>query len=379
MLDKYKRYHLDRLASSTAVLASSVWHNHADLKNPHGLHWAAIGRYVLGLADVRPRLGTFTNPWGAVSNSLFAAPPVRAVSDSLGDLLNQRACELLLGTRRIAIMWSGGIDSTCVLAALIKNSKSLDQLVVYCSRASIEENTYFYKNHILNQIETRDTSTLDVTDDFIKTHVLLHGDPADCLYGPSMPMYRNLLPDSQHLLPWRSHRNLIIDGIVVNGATPEFARWYTDKISDNIEQVSTYNINTIADWWWWHYFNLKWEFSILRPFYGSRSARRPTFSQESLQSFANTTFYNTEYFQNWSYSNLDRLCRDPARHKIEAKQYIFELDQNDFYLNNKRKTESLASNPLNWPVYLDQDLKPYYSTDPGVKEAMIELLEQYKG
>jgi hypothetical protein len=389
MLEKYKQFHLEQLRTS-AMVKLPIFLDDADIdiNNHYGRHWSKIAEYVVAMDDIRPRQGTFTNPWGAIADPLFAAPPVRAVHDSLGNLLDQRACDLLQDTRRIAVMWSGGIDSTCMLAALIKNTRCLDQLVVYCSRASVEENTYFYKNHILGQIETRDTSTLDITDDFIQTHVLLHGDPADCLYGPSMPMYALLLPKQQQLLPWQNNRHLLVHGIIhyknhlswkPAGCEVEFANWYVDKVSVNIEEVRTHEISTIADWWWWHYFNLKWQFSILRPFYGLRKSRRPTLSRRSLESYVATTFYNTEYFQNWSYTNLGTLCRDPAKHKIAAKQYIFELDQNEFYFSNKRKTVSMSSDSNKWPSYLDQNLKPYYITDPGVKEAMLELLEQYTG
>lgn len=382
MLAKYKDFHLENLQSSMMV-KTPMFHGDTQVINPNGQHWDNIGRYVLGLHDVRPRLGTFTNPWNADSSKLFIMPAIRTVDDSLSDLLNQRACELLSlsarENRRIAIMWSGGIDSTCMLSSFIKNAHNLDQLVVYCNHNSIKENPEFYKNHILGKIECCDVADLDVTDELFKSYILLHGDPGDCIYGPSMPMYRELLPDQQHLLPWRDHKHLIVDGITRHGASFEFSNWYVNKVSDNIEEVGIYNVNTIADWWWWHYYNLKWGFSILRPFYGLRKSRRPTLTAESLQSYIATTFYNTEYFQNWSHSNLHRLCYDPVQHKIDAKLYIFELDRNEQYLKNKRKVESLPVDLIGYPTYLDKNLKPYYLTDPGVKEALLELLEQYTG
>lgn len=382
MLTKYKDLHLENLRTSMMV-KTPIFHDGAKINNAVGQHWDDIGKYVLGLHDVRSRLGTFTNPWGAASSELFATPTIRPVEDKLSDLLNQRACDLLSlsahQNRRIAIMWSGGIDSTCMLSSFIKNSNTPDQLLVCCNQASVKENPEFYKNHILGQIECIDVADLDVTDELFKSHILLHGDPGDCIYGPSMPMYSELLPDQQHLRPWRDHKHLLVNGIIQKGASPEFANWYADKVSDNIEEVGMYNIHSIADWWWWHYFNLKWGFSILRPFYGLRKDRRPTLTCEALQSYVETTFYNTEYFQNWSYTNLHRLCRDPAQHKIDAKSYIFELDKNEEYFINKRKVESLPVDLIGYPTYLDQNLKPYFLTDPGVKEALVELLEQYRG
>ena len=382
MSEKYKNYHLENLRTSIMVKIP-IFYDDRQIANTNGQNWASIGKYVLGLHDIRPRLGTFTNPWNADSNQLFAAPTVMDVRDSLSDLLDRRACEILsvsaTKNRKIAIMWSGGIDSTCILASFIKNTNNLDQLVVYCNDASIKENPEFYKNHVFGKMECFDVTSLDVTDELFNSYILLHGDPGDCLYGPSMPMYCELLPAQQHLFSWRDNKNLIVDGIVRRGASSEFAVWYVNKVSANIEEVGTYNIHTIADWWWWHYFNLKWGYSILRPFYGLRKDRRPTLTADLLKSYVETTFYNTEYFQNWSHSNLHRLCSDPSQHKIDAKRYIFELDKNEEYLTNKRKVDSMAVDATRYPTYLDQNLRPYFLTDPGVTEALIELLEQYTG
>lgn len=387
MLAKYKDFHLERLTSSLMVRQPISYHP-IEVKNLYGQYWAVIGDYVAGLHDVRARQGTFTNPWNTASNPLFAAPAVRAVNDPLGDLLNRRAVELLSTPRRIAVMWSGGIDSTCVLSSLIKNCNTLDQLVVYLNANSITENPEFYKNFILDKIECQDTSSIDITEEFIAAHVLLHGDPGDCIYGPSMAMYQHLQADSKQMLPWRENRKLIMEGIDNYRNRPDreniwfvpgFANWYVDKVSNNIEEVGTYTINTIADWWWWHYFNLKWEFSILRPFYGLRKNLRSTISYDTLSSYVATTFYNTEYFQNWSYTNLSRLCADSRTHKIDAKQYIFELDHNESYLHTKGKVESMYTAPFDMPAYLDQNLTSYYLTDPGCQAAIFELLEQYTG
>ena len=286
MLSKYKDYHLARLPTS-AMVKQPISYAPLDIKNPYGQYWLVIGDYISGLHDVRARQGTFTNPWSAASNPVFAAPAVRAVNDSLGDLLDRRASELLSTQRRLAVMWSGGIDSTCVLTALLKNTSNLDQLVVYLTKTSIAENPEFYKNFIENKIECRDTDALDISNEFLNSYILLHGDPGDCLYCPSMMMYKHLLPDNRHLLPWRTNRNLIAEGIDRYRARPDrknvwfvpgFTDWYVNKVSNNIEEVGGYEINTIADWWWWHYFNLKWEFSILRPFYIPRTNRRSTIS-----------------------------------------------------------------------------------------------------
>lgn len=373
-MTRYTQFHIDNLRTS-AMVNLPVRFNGISVTNPNGKYWSEIGRHVLGLHDVRARLGTFTRPWGHDTMPVFAAPELKYISDSLATLLDRRASELLKYTKRIAVLWSGGIDSTTVLTALLKNTNNLDQLVVYLTQESIDENPEFYKNHIAGKIECRDTRLLDVTDEFMLEHILVHGDPGDCLFGPSMPMYRHLLESNRHRLPWRENRNLIVEGIANRSNDVDSAKWYVDKVSDNIEEVSM-DIESISDWWWWHYYNLKWEFSMLRPFFYLKTGRAGT-SAAILAEYAETTFYNTAYFQQWSYSNLGRLCHDTALHKMDAKQYIFEFDKNPEYLNNKRKVESVVDDILARPAYLDKDLKRYFPTDPGLQEAFAELLEQY--
>jgi hypothetical protein len=354
-----------------------------NIENRYGKYWANISYFILGLHDVRARMGTFTNPWNATSNPIFAAPKLVHVSDSLSDLMNKRACELLAisskENRPIAILWSGGIDSTGVVSSFIKNCTNPEQIHIYCSQKSILENPMFYKNHIVGKFKCHHIRTMDVNEQFIDANILIHGDPGDCLFGPSMPMYSHLIPSGAHQQSWKDHRNDLIQGIEYTKANPGFAEWYVNKVSDNIEEVNLYNIHTVTDWWWWHYFNLKWEFSMMRPFFETRRNLRSTISKKHIQSYADTSFFNTAEFQSWSYSNLHRLCIDQKQHKADLKQYIYELDKNEFYKSNKAKTMSLSGIVGNRPLLMDKDFYSYMPQDTEMVETMRSLLEDYKG
>lgn len=376
-MSRYKQFHIDNLKSS--MLVNLPVRLPEVTLNKHGQYWNDIANYMFGLHDVRARRGTFTNPWGASSNPIFVPYELEYNDQPLSVLLDRRSTDLLSLNQPIAIMWSGGIDSTCVLSSFIKNAKDTSQIIVYCNTDSIAENPKFYKNQILDKLECRNTQDLDVTNDFLEDYILIHGDPGDCLFGPSMTMYTHLLADMKHLSPWRDNKDSIVAGIMNQGASEDFANWYTDKISDNIQEVNVEGINTISDWWWWHYFNFKWEFSIMRPLFQARKKDRSTIKPELFQKFVNNTFLNTDYFQNWSYSNLNRLCRDPELHKIDAKKYIFELDHDMEYFSNKKKTASPYIIDVHRPVYMDKDLRRFYSNDPELLEALTELLNQYNG
>src|SRR5215472_2914098 len=66
--------------------------------------------------------------------SIFPLPQMRDFRASYKDLCHQRAINLLqlaayLNTK-IYVFWSGGVDSTCVLACLLQYCKERDRLIV---------------------------------------------------------------------------------------------------------------------------------------------------------------------------------------------------------------------------------------------------------
>jgi hypothetical protein len=375
--------HIENLRNSKMVYLPLKTRQIGRMHNLPGLYWSSISNYIFGLHDVRARLGTFTNPWGAVSSPDVAAPSLTFTDDKLSDLLHRRAWELLIASRDqgrpLAVMWSGGIDSTAVLTSLITNCTNPDQIVVYLSTKSIFENPSFYKNHISGKFRCVNIRDLDVNEDFLQNNILIHGDPGDCLFGPSTTMFKHLMDDGLHMSSWRDNKDLLIGCIESRNSMPGFAEWYVDKVSNNIEEVGLYEINSIADWWWWHYFNLKWEFSLMRPFFNARKDLKAPISRETFQSYLSTTYFNTDYFQNWSYSNLPRLTATLAEHKLEVKQYIWNLDPHDYYRDNKTKTQSISGIISNRPAYMDENFVSYNHSELGVTRAITTLLDTYRG
>lgn len=362
------------------------------VNNLYAKYWTSITSVVFGSNDIRARIGTFTNPWGAKSCDLFKPPPFNFINTSLSDLLDQRAIEINLQAnkshKRIALMWSGGIDSTTVLSAFIKNStqEQLSNITVVLTPSSILENFNFYKNFIYEKFECVSYHTIDITNEFLDNNILIHGDPGDCLFGPSLSMYEPMLQDRSHLKPWKDNLHNIVEYIdrkanqnkIPNG----FAQWYADKITNNLLETQPPGVESVADWWWWHYYNFKWEFSVWRPFFKMRSNLQDPISNTNIESLVTNTFFNTDAFQQWSYSNLKtHVGSSKQDHKMQAKKYIFELDADSIYFNNKIKVDS---GPKNWehrvhPMYYDTNWVGHYLYEPGVKDTAMQLLEDFQG
>ena len=68
------------------------------------------------------------------------------------EVANCRAIELWNMDKPIRLWWSGGIDSTCALVALLNTKRLGDELIVYLSDRSYQENPNFYDKLISMKI-----------------------------------------------------------------------------------------------------------------------------------------------------------------------------------------------------------------------------------
>ena len=372
------------------------------VKSKLGRYWNSAKDVVVAVTDLRARQGTFTTPWGAESDPLLTPPPFVTIPDSLSDLLDARAIELAaiakIQNKQILVWWSGGIDSTLVLSSFIKNlsASDLELVTVLLSSESITENPEFYKNFIHGRINCMPYLNFRLTNDALNNYIVLTGDPADCLFGPSISMYRHLMPEGRHLLPFNDNRKLIANAIELRNLAlvkreniEGFGNWYVDKISDNLLEVAPPGVETIADWWWWHYYNFKWEFSVWRPMLRRRcdGDEFAEIDDCNLESFAKNTFFNTDKFQQWSYTNLKTLIGNNIEgHKKQARDYILELDKNQTYYNTKIKRESVPlydnskNRKLRRPILWDKHWVGYFDFQhKDLLRECIDRLENYKG
>jgi hypothetical protein len=374
------------------------------INNQQGRYWLAMRQIIFAVTDLRSRSGTFTNPWNSANVDLYRVPELKHIPDRLSDLVDARTIELnqiaLATGRRILIQWSGGIDSTMILASFIKNLSSADiqNVSVILTLSSIAENFDFYRDHIAGRIDCINWLDIAIDNEFLDSNILIHGDPADCLFGPSTAMYERLIPTGEHLQPYQNHLKLIAKSIEIRNINKikklnvaGFGTWYVNKITRNLEQSAPAGVETIADWWWWHYFNFKWQFSIIRPFMRRRTngIELIPLRTDAVADYLNNTYFNTDLFQQWSYSNLPyHVGYDIRNHKRQAKEYIYELDHNPVYLEHKIKMESAPiydhydhaqGLKIDRAVLWDQNWQGYYKDHPGLTSACIEYLEQYKG
>jgi hypothetical protein len=369
-----------------------------DIKNPMGQHWQRYSKLNIGVKDIRPRRGTFTTPWNSPNdNNVWGMPELRYTSDTLPDLLDERAIELFKiaseTNREIYIMWSGGIDSSGVLVSFIKNLSEADRkiLTVVLNTDSLLENMDFYQRHISGKLKIIHINNIDVTNEFLDRVMLLHGDPGDCIYGPSIGAFSHLIADGKHMLPANENRDLIkvfYDKQTNPWSHPEFGEWYVNKVADNFAEANLENAHTIADYWWWHYFNLKFQFSMQRPLQHALHDHKKGLTKDRYDRYMKEVFFHTERFQLWSYSNLQtfyaKIDQGVKGTKWQAREYLYNFDKNQRYYDHKVKIASTATDrdrrtvELS-PFYYDNNNVGYFPWETNVSEAVTYYLENFKG
>ena len=361
-------------------------------------NYLLIPQILVGTRDFKARIGTFNDPWGSKISPLYAAPPLKFKNDSLADIADKRAIELIKiakdTNRNIVVMWSGGIDSTFVLTSILKNISEADQelLTVFLTIHSISDNPTFYFQFLSNNKKIRvvNASNFTVDNNFLEKNLLLHGDPGDGVFGPSSGMYKFFSDNQTHLEPWRKHLKIItqqFEPVMKKDmfVQPGIGEWFTNIVTRTLEESGYADyVSTVADWYWWTYFNFKWAGICTYPLHNGISGKDHNgITEENHKFYADNIFFHTPEFQHWSYSNLKEIIGLDVfkTHKLKAREYIYDFDKNFTYFSRKRKTSTPPPNNKQQKSVLvahDQGFKPIYLDHPSKRFATTIILRRYR-
>lgn len=364
--------------------------------NEDSSRWLSIFSLIPMTLDVRSRYGSFSTPWKAPVDRSFVTRLPQDTNLNLEEIYDRRAIEIFNSAkstnRNIVIQWSGGVDSTSMLISFLKNLSLSDQeiITVALSTNSVIEHPQFYKKYISKKLKIINWLDVDVNNEFLSENIILHGDPANCLYGPSGMMYSDLVASGGHLEPWECHIDSMIHSIdrqtSVYPGTVNIGKWYIDKVSRVLEELHLDRIRTVCDWWWWQYFNFKWFGSIVRPLIWCRRDYSAPISKENYEFFSRNAFYAGQEFQDWSFTKLPDLIGvvPTLSYKPDAKKYIIEFDGNRTYYEKKKFQASRAPNQMELeygksPVFFDENWVGHYWEDSNTRRDIMSCLDLYRG
>jgi hypothetical protein len=230
------------------------------------------------------------------------------------------------------INWSGGIDSTVIIAAVLKNVEPKDrqEFVVCCNYFSIWENPVFFRDFVQPNFKIIDsTNRPDAVSH--PGYLWLDGGVADNLWGAMLRYYCRDIH-----VPWRKNIHALVDLFVDRGASESSAVWMVDLVAQQIQQ-SGLQIDTTDQFLWWHNFNNGWITTLMRV---SDYQTEINFFDLIKHSVC---WYDTVEYQSWSMHH--NISQPPDEiYKKAARRYIFDIDPDTYALHFKTKFASNSRN-----------------------------------
>lgn len=265
-------------------------------------------------------------------------PEVKEFNKSWEECCMEAAKNLWKLKKPIELFWSGGIDSSGALIALLETKSKSDILNIRYTQDSIDEFPLMWekmvkdKNNSLPHKEMLDDLLFE-NHDIIK----VTGECGDQCFG-SDALHANLdkhADDWETILTWPNGQLFAAKSDVPKDTQENYEYKRTQLAELLFEHVDycPFEIKTIFDLFWWCNFCFKWQ----------DVDSRMIFTYSTTTEWKSTiSFYNTDNFQRWSIVNHDiKHGGTWETYKQPAKEYINKYIKDENYRKNKTKEPSL--------------------------------------
>jgi hypothetical protein len=275
---------------------------------------------------------------------------------SFSDLMDKRALEILKKDGPIFVMWSGGLDSTGVVSAILKTwpKEELKRVTILCSSMSIKENRKFFPHIVKNFKIAQVTHKLE---SYAKLGHVVTGELADQIYGAdTMYVAINVFGESSITEDWRK----IAPG-TFQSIDPVYGLDTFNNYA-NIVSESPVEIKTAFDFFWWINFTQKWQHVKYRALMSTSWTDPKKYFSKVIH------FYEPVDFQLWSIHKPEaRIPTTWNEYKSPTKEYIADYTKDDSSFNLLK----IASGPnlyvgIDYHWAIDEDWN-YVSKDEAFK------------
>jgi len=265
------------------------------------------------------------------------------------------------------IFWSGGIDSTVIVASILKNASQADRenIHIACNRASIYESPRFFYDYI--QPNFKLVQTPNIAQQSLDEYHIIDGEFGDHLYcgGHGWELFQSM-PDSM-LLDIRRDPDIMLNHFA-SKTSKNFATWYYECLLDNVNSTGI-PVETYHDFCWWIFFNYHYTSIYIK-------VRTDTFANNY-----NSRWYATDDYQQWSMNSNQfgiKYTLNRSDSKLASKQYIYDFDHDEYSRVFKTKGKSVQVFGLLYSTkefcILDDFSKLYIDSD---LDRILELLPDY--
>lgn len=260
-------------------------------------------------------------------------------SQSWDDCCAKRADDLLKLDREFYyVSYSGGIDSTVALAAILDNwsGRDLKRLKIFLSHESIRENPTFFQKYVshlplISSFENLSGRLI------AENSILITGELGDQLFGSDI-LARGSETFGQDSL-FGNYEEFVPRYLTLVGN--QISQDEADKLFQRIQPIvleSPIPIKTTHDFFWWYNFSQKWQYVKFR------YAEKAHWDLGARYGKHIVHFFDSEDFQKWSIRNHDlKLHKDWSNYKHAAKEYLFKFS-GDSTQRHLLKVQSLKNN-----------------------------------
>jgi hypothetical protein len=311
-------------------------------------------------------------PVKLLTNPVYNINPDFTTRSSLSfdDVTIKRANELLIASKkynRTFVFYSGGIDSTTVLSAIIKYWLPVDLscITIVLNQHSIDENINFYHTYIKDKFTTVSTNDFFNEAKFDNNSLYVTGDLGDPLMSHDGIVDFDKEFPGIHNKPFRKNIDPIIKYFAQNTSKNDGVQAYTE-ICKSLASLN-YEVETVYDFLWFINFAWGWDIDIYQPLWYWRMGPNTNTKQFLEENFF--LWFNTREYQDWSINTIGtdlKISGGLDMSKYALKKFIYEFNGDSDYFKHKMHEGSVSKNRL---AYLnvvfcgvDSEYNFYYRT-----------------
>jgi hypothetical protein len=305
----------------------------------------------------------------------FPVPSLRPMKKSFEQLCNERAVQVLSDAERLGVrmyvLYSGGIDSSCLLVSLLKHATAEQKknMTVLLTNESIAENPRLYEEHIRGKLAI--ASSFGYADLIGTDCYILSAEHNDMVMGSEKIGKLLNAFGAQHLNAAydRDLMNKFYGAMLGNDA--ELTDFYLD-LYQRIADAAPIPIETNLEFLWWINFAFKWQACYYYMLLFTSQKNAPLVTQEYLDSRF-ISFYNTEEFQLWSMHNTDKRIKDTWKsYKYVCKDIIYDFTKDAEYRDHKIKRGSLGLLVMQQTSFSSIDEHVHFSQKVPGRDNLLE-------
>ncbi len=267
----------------------------------------------------------------------FSPLPNNWSTGSFGDICMKRAEQLWSIGKPIQVLWSGGIDSTCVFLSLRETQPNTGMLMVRYTQESVDEYPALEKEVSQFGLKLKGEDLLPKSL-FLGEHIIVQGECGDQIFGSDVleTHVEELKDDWKNVFKW----DRVFNSIFLREETltwlnrDEHRQIALETLEDHVMKAPIH-VKNIFDLYWWINFSVKWHWV----------SNRMNFNFVNTPLYKSTySFFDTEDFQKWSVENHDTKHQGTWKtYKQPAKDFIYTFTKDEDYRVNKTKYTSLIN------------------------------------